>query len=416
MTCRVCGLARLELFLDLGEQPHCDSLLRSADLGRREPVYPLQVFYCHDCTTVQIGYTVPKEVMFSEYLYVSGTTEALRAHFRDSADRLVEKIGLRPGDLVVDIGSNDGTWLSCYKKHEMRVLGVECAGNLATIARASGIETIARFFSAEVAAEIVKKHGRPRLVTAAGVFFHLEELHSVTQGVAELCAAGGVFCVQAIYLGEILRQTQFDNIYHEHLTYWSLRSLERLFAMHGLEVFSANLLPIHGGSLEILAGLKGAHPIDPSVERMRLEEKERGLEGIGAYRDFASRVWKIKEELLDILGRYKAAKKKVFAFGAPAKGATLLNSFKITRADIPCAVERNPLKFGLSIPGARIPIIDEKKAEVPDAYLILPWNFLSEFLRKKRDFIMAGGSFIVPIPKPMVIDRSNFSSYQAGLL
>ena len=204
-SCRVCEGRSLEMFLDLGDQPHCNSLIPPEKAADREPVYPLQVCFCHDCTTVQLNYTVPKEVMFSEYLYVSGTTQTLRNHFQASTDRLAQKLGLQKDDLVVDIGSNDGTWLGCYRKYGVRTLGVEPARNLAELAQANGVDTLNRFFNREVAQEIIATKGHARLVTAAGVFFHLEELLSVTQGVADLIGPQGVFYVQAIYLGEILR-------------------------------------------------------------------------------------------------------------------------------------------------------------------------------------------------------------------
>jgi hypothetical protein len=403
MKCRVCDSTKLEMFLDLGDQPHCDSLLLPEGLGQKEPYYPLQTFFCKDCTTVQLGYTVPKEVMFSEYLYVSGTTAALRAHFKDSTDRLVKRLGLKKGDLVVDIGSNDGTWLKCYEPHGLKGLGVECATNLVEIATKAGVETINKFFNAEVAREIIKTKGHPKLVTAAGVFFHLEELHSVTQGIAELIQGGGVFCVQAIYLGEVLKYTQFDNIYHEHLTYWSLKSLDKLFDLHGLEIFSARPIPIHGGSLELLVGEKGKRPVEPGVEALRQEEAARKMDKLETYQAFAERVWEMKKELHAILKKYEG--KTVYAFGAPAKGATLLNSFGIDAKTIPYAVERNPLKFGRYIPGARIPIVDEATVKDPDAYLVLPWNFLDEFLVKKKPYLDKGGAFIVAIPNPRVITR-----------
>ncbi|HEY6170469.1 MAG TPA: class I SAM-dependent methyltransferase [Verrucomicrobiae bacterium] len=411
MQCRVCNSQRLEQFLDLGDQPHCDSLLRPEDLGRKEPYYPLQVCFCHDCTTVQINYTVPKETMFSEYLYVSGTTETLRTHFQNSTDRLVSRLELKPDDLVVDIGSNDGTWLACYKKYGLRTLGVDGARNLAKMANARGIETWARFFNAGVAREIIATKGGARLVTAAGVFFHLEELHSVTEGIAELIRDGGVFCVQAISLGQMLKFTQFDQVYHEHLTYWTVESLDRLFAMHGLEIFSADLNPIHGGSLELLVASKGARSIDPSVETFRAEEKCLAFDKIETYRRFAERVWEIRDELTAILRSYKARGKTIHAFGAPAKGATLLNSFSITTDLVTCATEVNPLKIGKYIPGVRLPIVDERQTAPPDAYLLLAWNFLKEFLQKKRDYVMAGGEFIVPIPEPVVINKDNYAQY-----
>jgi 2-polyprenyl-3-methyl-5-hydroxy-6-metoxy-1,4-benzoquinol methylase len=411
MTCRVCHSTNLEQFLDLGDQPHCDSLLLPRNLGQKEPYYPLQVCFCHDCTAVQINYTVPKETMFEEYLYVSGTTRMLREHFQNSSDRLVARLGLQPGDLVVDIGSNDGTWLACYEKHGLRTLGVDGAKNLAEMANKRGIETWARFFNAEVAREIIAQKGRAKLVTAAGVFFHLEELHSVTEGIAELIRDGGMFCVQAISLACMLRFTQFDQVYHEHLTYWTVHSLDRLFAQYGLEIFFADMLPIHGGSMELLVAPRGMQKIDPSVAKMRADEKELGCDNIETYKKFAERVWQIEKELMAILRDYQAKGRKVYAFGAPAKGATLLNSFHITTDLVQCAVEVNPLKIGKYIPGVRMPIFDEKETDLPDAYLILAWNFLKEFLPKKKDYIMNGGKFIVPIPTPVVIDKHNYSQF-----
>jgi 2-polyprenyl-3-methyl-5-hydroxy-6-metoxy-1,4-benzoquinol methylase len=411
MSCRVCHSVKVEQFLDLGAQPHCDSLLVPADLAHKEPYYPLQVCFCHECTAVQINYTVPKETMFGEYLYVSGTTATLRNHFKASTERLVSRLGLKSGDLVVDIGSNDGTWLACYEPYGLLVLGVDGARNLAELANARGVETWAKFFNAEVARDIIVQKGRPKLVTAAGVFFHLEELHSVTEGIAALIRDGGVFCVQAISLAGMLRYTQFDQVYHEHLTYWTVHSLDHLFSHYGLEIFAADMLPIHGGSMELLVAPRGTQAIDASVEKMREEERALGCNRIETYKEFAGRVWEIETELMAILRDYQSRGKKVYAFGAPAKGATLLNTFKITTDLVQCAVEVNPLKVGKYIPGIRLPIIDEKTADVPDAYLILAWNFLKEFLPKKKDYIMAGGKFIVPIPTPVVIDKDNYAQY-----
>lgn len=411
MICRVCSSDNLEMFLDLGDQPHCDSLLRPEDLSRKEPYYPLQACFCHECTTVQINYTVPKETMFGEYLYVSGTTQTLRKHFQESADRLVARLDLSVGDLVVDIGSNDGTWLACYGPYRLRVLGIDGAQNLAAMANARGIETWARFFNSAVAREIIAAKGHAKLVTAAGVFFHLEELHSVTAGIAELLDQTGVFCVQAIYLGAMLEQNQFDQFYHEHLTYWTVKSLDRLFSQHGLEIFHASRFPIHGGSLELLAARKGTRKIDASVDKLREEESRRRYDQIATYHDFAGRVWEIRDALIPILQRSATAGKTIHAFGAPAKGATLLNSFTITTELVKCAVEVNLLKIGKYIPGCRIPILDETKIEEPDAYLLLAWNFLGEFLLKKRDYILSGGAFIVPIPRPVVIDKSNYAQF-----
>lgn len=416
MSCRVCDGARLEVVLDLGDQPHCNSLVEQSQLDSADPSYPLRLQFCHDCTTVQIDYTVPKETMFSEYLYVSGTTQTLRAHFRETAERLVARLGLQAGDLVVDIGSNDGTWLQQFQALGLQGLGVEPARNIAAMADASGVRTLNRFFNAETARDILAEAGTPpRLVTAAGVFFHLEELHSATEGVAALVREGAVFCVQAIYLREMLRQTAFDNIYHEHLTYWTLRSFSRLLDRYGLEVFSADVVPIHGGSLELLIAERGRYPVDASVSRMQELEAAERLGEVKTYRAFAEHVREIERGLLAILRDYRAAGRTVYAFGAPAKGATMLNSFGITTDLVSLATERNPLKVGRWIPGARIPIVEEGTVADPDAYLVLPWNFLGEFLRRHRDYIERGGAFIVPVPHPRVINASNIEEELAAL-
>lgn len=210
MNCRVCGAAKVELFLDLGEQPHCNRLIPPNKAGEREPHYPLRVGFCHNCTLVQIDHTIPKEAMFADYPYVSGTTQTLIAHFADSAARLVEAYALRPDDLVVDIGSNDGSWLAQCRLFGTRILGVEAAENVARLAIAAGIPTLNRLFNDATAAHIVSRYGHPKLIIAAGVFFHLEELHSVVAGVDRLIGDDGVLVVQAIYLGGMVDNTAFD--------------------------------------------------------------------------------------------------------------------------------------------------------------------------------------------------------------
>jgi len=411
MKCRVCDSKNIALFLDLGEQPHGDSFVLKKNLERREPYYPLRANFCHNCTTVQIDYTVSKEVMFEEYLYVSGTTRSLRKHFEESTERLIKKLNLKRGDFVLDLGSNDGTWLECWRGTGIKTLGVDGAKNLAKIANEKGLETLALFFNRRVADDIIRKRGHANLVTAAGVFFHLEELHSVTDGIADLIGDTGVLCVQAIYLGKMLKIGAFDQIYHEHLTYWTLCSLEALLARHGLEVFSVLPLPIHGGSVEYLIAKKGARKIESSVKFMRRAEKRNKLGELATYRSFAKHVWKMKEKLLPILKRFKKNGKTVYALGAPIKGSTLLNSFGIGPDIVTAAAEVNPFKIGKYIPGVRIPIVDERKSTHPDAYLVLAWNFLPELLRKMEGYIKNGGAFIVPVPNPEVIDRRNYNKF-----
>jgi len=411
LSCRVCSSSSLVEFLDLGDQPHGDSLLDFAELAYKEPLYPLRVNYCEDCTTVQIDYTVPKELMFEHYLYVSGTTKTLSKHFENSTNRLIKKYSLTENDLVVDIGSNDGTWLYFFKKNGLKILGIDAAKNIAFIANEKGLETWAEFFNKSVAERIIVEKGKAKLVTAAGVFFHLEELHSVTEGINQLLTAQGVFCIQVIYLGEMIDNNKFDQIYHEHLTYWTLTSISKLLELHGLEIFDVVNLEIHGGSLEIHACHKGNRKISDSVHRIKNNERQRGYQEFETYVKFGRRVWGIREKLLKILIEFKKNHKLVYAMGAPIKGATLLNSFKINTNLIKCAVEINELKIGKYIPGVRIPIVNEALVIPPAAYLILAWNFLPELINKYHDYLKSGGLFILPVPEPRIIDKSNMNDY-----
>lgn len=356
---------------------------------------------------VQIDYTIPKESMFSNYPYVSGTTKTLPSHFAATSKRLVENYGLTSSSLVVDIGSNDGTWLKQYAPYGLRVLGVEPASNVAEMANAAGVRTWNRFFNEETADKIIAEEGSADLITAAGVFFHLEELHSVCDGIKKLLSEDGVFCVQAIYLGGMIENTAFDQIYHEHLCYYTLVSLQNLLRRHGLEVFDVSLVAVHGGSLEAHVGHIGARPIAPSVTDMLADETVKGYGELATYQDFAKNVWRLRDDLLALLRRYRAEGKTIYCYGAPAKGATLLNSFGVGIDLVDLAVEKSPLKFDHMIPGVRIPIVDESTVEKPDAYLVLSWNFLDEFLVKERAYLEAGGEFIVPVPELRVFTKAD---------
>ena len=397
IACRCCGGRRVEQVIDLSDQPHCNRLVPRDLAEGTEPRYPLRLGFCLDCTMVQIDHTIPKESMFSDYPYVSGTTKTLPAHFLATSDRIAAAYGLGPDDLVVDIGSNDGTWLKQYDG--CRVLGIEAAGNVAALATADGVPTWNRFFNEDCARDILAELGPAKIVTAAGVFFHLEELHSVVRGIELLLAPDGVFVVQAIYLGGMVENTAFDQIYHEHLCYYTLRSLSALLERHGLEIFEASLVPIHGGSIEAHVARKGTRPVGESVLRMRAQEQAKGFGEIETYRNFASNVMRLRTRLLDLLADYRRRGLVVWAYGAPAKGATLLNSFgigpdagaKSGRKERDEGWSRYPRRANSDRDGA-----DDAR---PDAYLVLAWNFIDEFLRKEQSWLKGGGEFIVPVPK-----------------
>jgi 2-polyprenyl-3-methyl-5-hydroxy-6-metoxy-1,4-benzoquinol methylase len=404
LSCRGCGSINIKFFLDLGDQPHCNRLIPPSKEGVREPYFPLRLGFCHDCTLVQIDHTIPKEDMFSDYPYVSGTTKTLVAHFKETAERLVKTYNLKPGSRVVDIGSNDGTWLKQYQPLGLKVLGVDPAANVTALANANGVPTWTRFFNETVADEILATEGKVDLVTAAGVFFHLEELHSVVRGIKRLIEPDGVFVVQAIYLGGMLENVAFDQVYHEHLVYYTLKSITALLNQHGLEVFDVSVVSIHGGSLEVHVGLPGKHPIQPSIAKQQALELEKHYGELLTYEKFANRVWELRDSLRALLERYKAEGKSVYAFGAPAKGATLLNSFGITPDLVQVATERNPMKVGMMMPGSRLPIVAEEGAN-PNAFLVLAWNFIDEFVKREQAYLASGGEFIVPVPELKVIGK-----------
>jgi len=393
-SCRICKGKDLHKFLSLGDQPHCNRFLTKEELAWEEPFYPLDLYFCQDCALVQLGYP-----------YVSGTTTTLPHHFQQLAGEIVSRFELAPGSLVVDIGSNDGTFLKGFQSLGLRTLGLDPAINIAKIANDSGIETIPEFFGNDIASRIVVEKGKAHLITAAGVFYHVPDLDDFVEGVKTLLIDDGVFVVQAIYLMDMLDKNSFDNIYHEHLCYYSLKPLTLLFKRFDMEVFDVERTGIHGGSI-IVYVRKGitASPKE-SVDALLALEEERGLYSLETYRQFASRVVRVKEKLVALLNQLRSEGKRIAAYGAPAKGNTMLNYCQIGPDTLEYAVEKNPLKHARYTPGTHIPVIAEEQARQspPDYYLVLPWNFLDEFLQKEERYRENGGKFIVPIPEPHII-------------
>ena len=395
MICRVCDGGQLELVVDLGSQPWCNHFLKKEEVGA-EPFYPLRVVYCLTCGAAQLDYTVKKEVMFADHTYLSGVTTSLSEHFRQvamEADRRFLRGATAKS--VLDIGSNDGTQLKHFQALGYEVLGVESSRMTARIANAAGVPTLNEFFNLETARGLGRKFD---LINAAGIFFHLEELHSVTEGIREALKDGGVFIVQFLYMKSILENVAFDQIYHEHLLYYNLQTISRLLERHGLSLFDAYLSPIHGGSIIGFVTQTGrTEPSARLLELKRAEVKERSNE-IGTYQAFYRRVQKMKADKLDYLSRAKRDGKRVFGFGAPAKGNTLLNYFGIGPEYIDCLVEKNMLRKGLFSPGMHIPVvIEEELAEPPDIYYVLAWNFKTEILKNNQHLLDCGVEFYFPV-------------------
>ena len=395
MNCRVCDGSDLALVFDLGRQPWANHFLRREELGS-EPFYPLRLCYSQACANAQLDYTVPKETMFSDHTYLSGVTHSLSAHFRDVALEVDRRfLAAASPKSVLDIGSNDGTQLKHFQKLGYEALGVESSQTTARIAVAAGVPTLNRFFDLDTMRGIGKKFD---VINAAGVFFHLQELHSVAEGIREGLKENGVFVVQFLYMKRIVENLAFDQIYHEHLLYYNLRTIQTLLGRHGLELFDAQLVPIHGGSILAFAGHRGRRPPSARLQGLLRAEDAAGSNRIETYQGFSQRILKKKEENLDFLKKARQAGKRVFGFGAPVKGNTLLNYFGIGPELISCLVEKNELRRGLYSPGRHLPVVMEAELpEPPDIYYVLAWNFKSEILANNRLLIERGVEFYFPV-------------------
>ncbi len=395
MICRVCDSTNLEPVLDLGNQPWCNHFLKLDEIGQ-EPVYPLRLVYCHGCTTTQLDYTVKKEVMFGDHTYLSGVTKSLSTHFRAVAEEVDAIISTRGRKkTVLDIGSNDGTQLKHFQALGFDVLGVESSKTTAEIAVKDGVPTVNKFFNLETVREVGRKFD---VINAAGVFFHLEELHSVTEGIREALEPDGVFCVQFLYMKKIVENLAFDQIYHEHLLYYNLKNIETLLNRHGLAMYDCRLAPIHGGSIIGFVGHQGAKVSTERLNAFRKAEDEAHSNEIKTYREFARRVEEMKARDLAYLAAKKQAGKRVYGMGAPVKGNTLLNYFGVGKNYLSCLVEKNKLRKGLYAPGTHLPVLMEDELESPpDVYYVLAWNFRKEILANNKPLLERGVEFYFPV-------------------
>ncbi|MBU2101229.1 class I SAM-dependent methyltransferase [Patescibacteria group bacterium] len=394
-NCRVCDSDKLELAIDLGFQPWGNHFLKKEEVGK-EPFYPLHVVFCMDCCTPQLDYTVPKETMFAEHTYLSGVTKTLSDHFKSVAEEVDKRFfsGVE-NKSVLDLGSNDGTQLKHFKNLGYDVLGVESATVPAKIANEAGIPTVHAFFNLESAKNLEKKFD---VVNAAGFFFHLEELHSVCEGIKEVLAEDGVFVIQFLYMKRIVENLAFDQIYHEHLLYYNLKNVETLLNRHGLSTFDAYLTPAHGGSIVAYVTHKGAKESSGQLLDFLKKEEEDKSNEFSTYVEFAKKLEKMKQENLHYLSEAKKEGKKIFGMGAPVKGNTLMNYFGIDSRHLDYLVEKNESRRGLYSPGSHLEILIEKELkELPDIYYVLAWNFKKEILANNQELIEKGIEFYFPI-------------------
>ena len=403
--CRICGSPDLQQFLSLGKMPLANAFLRADQLTGKEPSFPLDVYLCESCSLVQLRDVVDPGLMFQEYVYFSSTSESFVAHFQNFAAEVHHRFELGSDSLVIDIGSNDGILLKPFQQLGVRVLGIDPAQNVARLATQQGIETLPMFFGRETAEGIRKKRGAARVITANNVFAHVNDLDDFVTAVGILLSQDGVFIIEVPYLGDLLEKNLFDTIYHEHLSYFSVKPLMRLFEKHGMEIFDIQKVKSHGGSVRVFVRRKNpTGGIEPAVQSfLRAEEKLR-LYSPETWRRFANSIAQNKTELKILLDGVKVQNKVVAGYGAPAKGNTLLNYFGIGISEIAYIVDDSPYKQGLFTPGTRIPVVAPSRLvdEPPDYILILAWNFAEGIMNKLSSFQKAGGKFIIPVPQPRI--------------
>lgn len=402
-ACRSCGHADLQPILSLGKTPLANALLTEAQLSEPEETYPLDLVFCPRCTLVQITETVPPEKLFREYLYLSSFSETLLQHAEAIAKHLTKTRRLNQDSFVVEVASNDGYLLQYYKRGGVPVLGIEPARNIAKIATERGIRTVCDFFDETVAQRLRDEAGRADVIHAHNVLAHVSDLNGFVRALSRLMKDDGLIVIEVPYVKDLIDGCEFDTIYHEHLSYFSLTALDALFAQNQLAIQNVERLAIHGGTLRIYA----ANTAEPrsSVAAMLAEEARSGVNRIDFYRDFGARVEAVRRELVDLLRRLKSEGKRIAAYGASAKGSTLLNYFQLGADVLEFVVDRSTVKQGYYTPGTHLPIYAPEKllAEMPDYVLLLTWNFASEILAQQSEYRARGGRFVVPIPSVRVV-------------
>ncbi|HEV7239610.1 MAG TPA: class I SAM-dependent methyltransferase [Thermoanaerobaculia bacterium] len=404
-SCRFCNRDLTHELVDLGVSPLSNTYLRSEDLVRMEPFYPLVPYVCDRCFLVQLPAVETPERIFRDYAYFSSYSDTWLAHARDYCAAMTARFGLGSRSLVVEIASNDGYLLQNFVAAGIPSLGVEPAANVARVAREKGIDTEIAFFGRETAARLARERRQADLLLGNNVLAHVPDLADFVSGLEILLAPDGVVTMEFPHLLELVLHNQFDTIYHEHFSYFSLLTVRQIFDAHGLQIFDVDRLPTHGGSLRIYAAHTGRQEIDERVHALEAEERTRGLDRLETYQRFGEQVRQTKRALLDFLIRAKEEGKRVVAYGAPAKGNTLLNYCGIRTDFIDYTVDRSPHKQGLFLPGTRIPIhAPERIRETrPDYVLILPWNLREEIVEQMRDVREWGGRFVIPIPRVEVV-------------
>lgn len=402
-ACRLCGANKLQTILSLGNMPLANATLSADQLREKESLYPLAIAFCPECALVQITETVPPQKLFDNYLYFSAYSQTMLQESKLLADQLIESHKLNSGSLVVELGSNDGYQLQYFVANQIPVLGVDPAKNVAEVAEAKGIPTLCGYFGKNLALELHDKNRLADVIIAKNVLAHVPDLVGFVKGIGILLKADGIAVIEVPYVKDMIDKSEFDTIYHEHLCYFSVTALNRLFVTHGMVLKDAQHIPLHGGSLRLYVAHIGK--AEKSIQSLLREEREWGVDRAETYLGFAERAARVKDALRALLMSIKKDGYTIAAYGAAAKGTVLLNYCGIGPDILDFAVDLSPHKQGRYVPGVRIPIYPPARLleTMPEFTLILAWNIADEVLKQESEYLRRGGKFIIPLPQIKII-------------
>jgi SAM-dependent methyltransferase len=406
----MCAASSIIKAMELTPTPPGNDFLEKDEIGRDEPAYPLELYYCENCSHLQLGHVVDAKILYQKnYTYVSRTSSEFVKHLQEYALEMIERFKIKPKSLIVDIGSNDGTCLSFFKDHDMKVLGIDPATDIADKATKSGVETVGDFFSKDLAVKLRETHGKADFITSHNACAHIDNLLDIVEGVDYLLDEKGIFVVEVGYLVDVYKNTWFDTIYHEHLDFHTLAPFEKLFELVGMEVISAQRISPQGGSIRIISQKKnGPFKRDASVNELINIERELGLHKAETYNKFEKKISLVKGQLKQLVNTLKSSGKTIAGFGAPTKATTLMRHFGLDETVIDFIVDDNPLKQGLFTPISHIPVLSTEALydRKPDYVLILAWNFAAPIMKAHKKYSDEIGEFILPMPVPQIVNLS----------
>jgi len=408
-NCRICNSENLEKVVELTPTPPGNNFLKKEEIGIiKEEEFPLELHFCESCKHIQLGHVVDPTFLFrNDYSYVSSTSKVFVNHLNDYVDHVEQIFNLSKDSLVVDIGSNDGTCLNFFKNKEMRVLGVDPASEIATLANQKGIETIDDFFSLKLAREISKDYGKADFITSHNACAHIDDLGGIIEGVEHLLKDDGIFVMEVGYFVDVFSNLWFDTIYHEHVDFHTVAPLKKLFRNYKMQLFKVERISPQGGSIRVFAQKNsGTQTKDESINQLIKIENDLGLNVSEELKGFEKEINFLKDKFQDIVYKLKREDCSIAAFGAPTKATTLCYHFGIEKDDISYIVDDNPLKQGLFSPGKHIPVFSADKIyeETPNYIIILAWNFAESIMKAHMRFSEQGGKFILPMPNPSIIE------------